>query len=161
MAGTTGLTDAQLVARVNELYDLARKQAARMKLIEETKPGFRNDSTWRDLERMKISYMIEANALMDSGQIPWIRDNGLGNVVDSIRDESVEVVARRVYNGFEAERDWNESDGRMIHLAVTSGRTHIHTLSFTRRETVQDVINQLQAEVAKWDNYEGPNNILI
>jgi len=157
MARETGLTDRQLIDRVNELYGLASQAQARMHLIERDQPGYRNNEQWRIFERQKIMYLIEASDLMESGQIPWLQDTGVGNITDDYGETT--VIVRRIYSSHQAENPHSVSDGRVIQLMVETDGRHRLSLAFTRPETIQEAIDQLQDELADWDEYDGPVNI--
>jgi len=153
----TGYSDDELRARFHDLFSQAAKIKARRKLMEETSGRhLGNDPDYQKLERQMLNLVAEAFELRESGQIPWIEDNGMGNDTDSGADE-VQVWARRVYDRYLGDRGTG-SDGRAIELRVLAGHGQfgqLLTLKFTKPETVQAVIDQLQTELDGWGDWDG------
>ncbi len=127
--------------------------------------------TYQKAEREKLEWATRCRVYEESGAVPWIEIRGMGNKMDD--HEPPTIWASRVFDGYVA-REANEGryagivdpelDGRAIRLNVNSHGS-VYQLNFFRPEAIQEIINQLQYELDRWDeDWDGepaPNYALV
>lgn len=161
----TEYTDDELRDKIASLFFVAGEQSdeanAHMKKQQAEKGYGGQDAKYWALKNGANKSINAAYTLIDSGQIPWLENNGLGNNCD-MSGQTTEVVARRVFDRFTNDNELSDFDGRAIELRVTrrpaDGGGSEHTLTFRNPATVKAAIEQLQMELDGWDDWNGRSN---
>lgn len=162
----TDYTDDELSEKIKHLFSVAdswnieaaeylKEQRGDKTYIQVWHGGM--DDKYQAMKAESGQLMAQAYDLIESGQIPWIAENGLVNNCD-IRGRTTEVIARRIFDTLVGESDTSGFDGRTISLTVaTSGDfgSSQYSLTFRNPATVKATIEQLQQELDGWDNWNG------